>query len=354
MEQQEISDTQQNTDIATEAQEIPKVLRTPAHGCFEFYTGGWGTYIRSIEDPDANVILTKADLDTFTLKENINKIPADLWQRWVQLCFYFVEKVPSDVEVSVRILRSEADPTKYRILVPKQKVSAASVRIDSFDDAIDIETGEKLTSYPPAGWIPVGSSHSHNTMQAFFSSIDDKYELGDPGIHIVVGSINDKTRQYSIACSVVANGRRFKIDHKEILNCDPIENCLFHEDVTEYVDYTKPVFKPTVYSGNTNYQNAAWRNKNYYGTGTNKTGNYDYKSPFGFQDNLNEISDEDYAEFFGMDNYGTYETTETVKLYQVEDAIESFIKQHKDNPEELEELYSLLSVFIEEYHTSPV
>jgi hypothetical protein len=138
-----------------------QILRTANNGCFEFYTGGWGTYLRKIDDPEANVIIDKNDLETFTLKEDIHRIPASLWQRWVQLCFHFVEKVPSDVEVSIRILRSEEDPSVYRIVVPKQKVSAASVRVDSFHDAIDIESGEEITQFPPIGWIPVGSSHSH-------------------------------------------------------------------------------------------------------------------------------------------------------------------------------------------------
>lgn len=144
-----------------QTQEIPSILRTPKDGCFEFYQGGWGTYLRPIDDPEANVIITTDDLKSFTLKEGIHKIPADLWQRWIQLCFHYVEKVASNLEVSVRILRSEEDPSKYRIVVPEQKVTAASVRADNFDIAVDIETGEAIESYPPVGWIPVGSSHSH-------------------------------------------------------------------------------------------------------------------------------------------------------------------------------------------------
>lgn len=142
-------------------QEVPSILRTEKDGCFELYQGGWGSYLRPIDDPEANVRLTKDDFKAFTLKEGIHKIPADLWQRWVQLCFHFVDKVPSTVEVSVRILRNAEDPSLYRLLVPEQKVSAASVRADNFDKAIDIETGVAIVSYPPEGWIPVGSSHSH-------------------------------------------------------------------------------------------------------------------------------------------------------------------------------------------------
>lgn len=315
-----------------ETQEIPKILRTPKHGCFELYTGGWGTYIRPTDDPEANVIISKEDLESFTLKEDIHKIPADLWQRWVQLCFHFVEKVPSNVEVSVRILRSEEDPSLYRILVPKQKVSAASVRVNSFDDAIDIETGEVITSYPPIGWIPVGSSHSHQQMTCSFSSIDDKYELGDPGIHIIVGSIDKQKRTYGIFASVVANGLRFKIPHKDLIETEPLEGYTFHEDVLDYVDYSKPVV--TKYSSN---QRTNWNG-------------YNYKSPFGFKDNI----DGDFSEFW--DEFQGYQTPEkeSVKLHQIEDVIEDFLKQNKEKPEEIEELMALLSVYIEDHQFAEV
>lgn len=312
-----------------EMQEIPKILRTAKHGCFEFYTGGWGTYIRPVDDPDANVIISKDDLESFTLNEDIHKIPAELWQRWVQLCFHFVEKVPSNVEVSVRILRSEEDPSVYRIIVPKQKVSAATVRVDSFNDSIDIETGEAISSYPPIGWIPVGSSHSHNTMGAFFSGTDDSYELGDPGIHLVVGSINVKDRTYAIASSVVANGRRFKVAHKDLIESDPIDGVTFHENVLDYVDYSRPLV-----TSRTPFQNI----KN----------NYNYKSPFGFRDTI-DSSDECFNDFLD-ECWSTDQPNSTcIKLHQIEDVIEDYIKQNKENPEEIEELMALFSVYIEDH-----
>ena len=154
-------ETLELNEILPEEDETPSILRTSIDGCFEVYQSPWGKYIRSCPDPDANVVITEEHLKYFELNSDIHKIPAELWTRWVKLCFHYVDKVKNCVEVSVRILRSENNPSQYRILVPKQKVSAASVRIDSFDEAIDIETGEEIKSYPPVGWIPVGSSHSH-------------------------------------------------------------------------------------------------------------------------------------------------------------------------------------------------
>ena len=193
--------TEEAVEITQE--EPSSILRTSENGCWEVYTGTWGNYLRPAFDPDANAVITDEHLKHFELNENIYRIPSELWAKWIKLCFHYVDKVQACVEVSVRILRSVEDPSVYRFLVPRQKVSGASVRVDSFDEAIDLDTGEEITQYPPEGWVPVGSSHSHNTMQAFFSGTDDKYELGDPGIHIVVGSINTKEMKYTIAASVV-------------------------------------------------------------------------------------------------------------------------------------------------------
>jgi hypothetical protein len=327
-------------------QEIPTILRTPKDGCFEFYEGGWGTYLRPIDDPDANVIISKEDLTSFTLKEEIYKIPADLWQRWIQLCFHFVDKVASTVEVSVRILRNESDPSKYRFLVPEQKVTAASVRANDFNKAIDIETGEVISSYPPVGWIPVGSSHSHNTMTAFFSGVDDKYELTDPGIHIVVGSINTTTRKYNPKASVTAGGRRFIIPYTDILDATPIENVTFHEEVLGYVDYSPPVV--TYHKNKSSYiknKSSSWSQRN-----TTKylppANNEKYKDPFYYQDSFSDDSEE-YLKY-----WTSIETkANRLLIHQVEDVIIDYLTQNQDDLEDLQEYRTLLQSYINDIDT---
>ena len=268
----------QEVEIDETQPEAPPVLRTRRDGVWEVYNGPWGSYLRPIDDPDANVVIDEENLKVFNLNPDIHKIPAALWARWVKLCFYYVGKVTNSVEVSVRILRSAEDPSKYRILVPRQKVSGASVRVDSFDEAIDIETGEEITQYPPVGWIPVGSSHSHNTMPSFFSGIDDKYELGDPGIHLVVGDIKISENKYTIAASVVGSGRRFVMHYSNLIDATPVSGLEFHPKVIDYVDYTSPLIATTgtssvytswsknssKYDYSDNYQNyQTWLNKTY-------------------------------------------------------------------------------------------
>jgi hypothetical protein len=321
----------------------PTILRTHRDGCFEQYTNSWGTYLRPVEDPEATVIIAKEEFNKFELREDINRIPADLWQRWIQLCFYFVEKVPSQVEVSIRILRSESDPTQYRFLVPEQKVSMAAVKADDFNKAIDIETGEEITQYPPVGWIPVGSSHSHNTMQAFFSPTDDKYELSDPGIHIVIGSINKSKKIYNLKASVVANYQRFDIPYDRIIDASPIDDCTFHEKVVTYVDYSPP--KPSIKKSAGFISSTSSYNRNTYQQWHKDKFSQkkeEWEDPFFYTDGF----DDGCTEFWSTYQEGTL--NEKVKEHQVEDIIIDYMKQNYDDVERMSDLASLLMSYVDD------
>jgi len=210
------------------------IIRTPRDGCFELRSNTWGQFLHPCNDPDANATLEADALKSFELNEDITPIPADLWSRWVKLCFHFTGKVAATSEVSCRLLRHEDDKSQWRILVPFQEVDGAAVRVESFDEAIDIATGEVVTTYPPEHWVPCGSSHSHNTMGAFYSGTDDHYELGDPGLHIVVGNINVTKGSYAIIASITANKRRFIIDWPKVIDATPNAEP-FHPDVLKAV-----------------------------------------------------------------------------------------------------------------------
>lgn len=320
--------------------ESPGILRTANDGCFEVYQGPWGKYIRPCFDPKANVEITKEHLNHFELNEDIHRIPADLWTRWVNLCFHFVDKVTSSVEVSIRILRSEDDASKYRIVVPRQKVSGATVRVDSFEESIDIETGEELTSYPPQGWIPVGSSHSHNTMAAFFSGTDDKYELGDPGIHLVVGGIKVQERRYSIAASVVGAGRRFELEYSHLVDATPIENVDFHPKVLEYVDYQPPTYTYTSSALSRTNAKSEWEGYNKWLQRNSKYSNANYSNT--------DINDPfSYSEYFQSYGGGVYSSTnKDVRLWEIEDLINDYINQNQDQVEKLIDLENRLKDFL--------
>lgn len=330
--------------------ETPSILRTSMDGCFEIYKGAWGSYLRQTSDPDANVVITQDHYDHFELNDGIHRIPHGLWQRWIQLCFHFVDKVQSSVEVSIRILRSEEDPSKYRFLVPEQKVSGATVRVDSFDKAIDIETGEVIDSYPPVGWIPVGSSHSHNTMPAFFSGTDDKYELGDPGIHIVVGSIVTKSRNYTIAASVVGNGRRFKLEYDKLVDTTPVEGFKFHPDVLSYVDYSTPITTYRVGSTHTSstYNTKYQKNYGYLPPAGETTNLYDkYSDPYWYSENAQDFNS--WQEYYDS-RYGVSSVEKSeIKIHNIEDVIIDYQTQHSGDLEALSTLMTLLRDYADDF-----
>jgi hypothetical protein len=327
-------ETQQDNLEISETPDQPTVLRTRRDGVFEVYEGPWGSYIRTTDDPEANVEITEDHLKKFELREDIHRIPSDLWARWVKLCFYFVDKVPNSVEVSIRILRSEEDPSKYRFLVPMQKVSGASVRVESFDTAIDIESGEEITQYPPAGWIPVGSSHSHNTMDAFFSGVDDKYELDDPGIHLVVGAIDTKNMKYAIAASVVGSRRRFELAYDKLVDATPVTGMEFHPKVLDYVDWTTPTFAAAK-SSFVQYP-GVWNKKETKSKGTTNKKSYSDLSNWGWQ--------EDYSDPFYWNPNSV--SSNTLDVWNIIDSAKDFANQNNNDPEALKELREELYDFI--------
>lgn len=209
---------------------MTQFIRTK-YGCYTLAENFFGSHPIKIEDPEADETISFDDLRQFKLG-TFSKIPADLWTAWVKLCFHFVE-AGCNTEVSCRLMHDEAG--NWRILIPRQEVGGASVRVKTFDESVDIITGEEHDFYPPEGWRPLGSSHSHNTMGAFFSGTDDHYEIDDPGAHITVGGIKLGTRQYEIAASVTANKTRFKLAYDNLLDATPVEGVNFHPKVLDYI-----------------------------------------------------------------------------------------------------------------------
>jgi hypothetical protein len=87
-------------------------------------------------------------------------------------------------------------------------------------------------------------------MSAFFSSIDDEWELGVPGLHVVLGKINKLTGEYEVEASIVLQKQRKAIELEQVANLDH-QNLPFHPNVLNYVEkYKAPPTKagPTLYS----------------------------------------------------------------------------------------------------------
>jgi hypothetical protein len=180
-------------------------------------------------------------------------------------------------------------------------------------------------------------------MSTFFSSTDDKYELGDPGIHIVVGGIILQTRKYSINASVVSGGRRFLVPYGAIIDAYPVENCTFHKNVLKYVEYipTKHVYQTTHVGRNYNYSNKSaynqWHNKKF----SQKEEPESYKDPFFFQDGYHGDGNNYYD-----DIPGCFDGSPVIQLHQIEDILIDFLKQNDENLLTLTELEESLSGYL--------
>jgi hypothetical protein len=272
-------------------------------GCFEFsHHAAWGTILVPVEDPKGCKV-TVDEVNGIKLIDVFPKIPADLWARYIDLCFHFCpEKTYSygsgytspsytsthnvwnaekktyekyrweggrrvlctekkepfgfaahnsrsggsvyssshssksndkELEVSVLLCRKADDLSKWRILVPKQDVSGGSVHAQTAESC-DIETGEMFNVFPPEGWLHAGSSHSHNTMSAFFSPTDDKSELTVPGLHIVIGKVDKKDMSYEHKSSIVLRQLRKKVDLFDVVDANP-NKATFHPNVLKMV-----------------------------------------------------------------------------------------------------------------------
>lgn len=109
-------------------------------------------------------------------KMNLPKIPANLF---AQLLMFFYDYACFEVEV-MGVFYWDSENERYVLDVPQQEVS--KTRIDaSYSDF-------------PQHFIKVAEIHSHNTMKAWFSDIDDEDEMGTM-LYGVVGNIRKGNNQ---------------------------------------------------------------------------------------------------------------------------------------------------------------
>lgn len=90
---------------------------------------------------------------------------------------------------------------EYEAYVPEQEVTSGNTK--------NIDLGQIVPQLDNC--ILVGTIHSHASMTAFHSSIDDADEKFFDGLHITFGNLNyDKL--FDLSVSIVINGKRFNID----------------------------------------------------------------------------------------------------------------------------------------------
>jgi len=150
-------------------------------------------------------------------KMDIPKIPGDLFGK---ICKFFKDVYEKFRGEAVVVLYYSTKNKRYKVYVPKQEVTGASVKYNlehpSFKD-----------------YQQVGTIHSHANFSAFHSGVDDKDEEHFDGIHITIGNVVDENP--SISASIVANGTRFPVSPIDYI--DKLE-------IREFTKVFPNMFKP--------------------------------------------------------------------------------------------------------------
>ena len=124
---------------------------------------------------------------------HIPKIPAKPFARVLE---FFKEVYREHRSECAVIIFYNEETEQFKIVVPEQKVSFASL---DYDRLITVED-----------YTMVGTIHSHSSMSAFHSGVDDDDEKSFDGLHITLGDMDEN--EQSISSSIVANGYRFMVD----------------------------------------------------------------------------------------------------------------------------------------------
>lgn len=129
-------------------------------------------------------------------------VPGEMFYQIKQFFLDVMDMGPSTYEAQVFIVWNEKDE-EYRIIVPKQQVSAAAVRYDIGDMLGD-------------GDVIIVDIHSHNNMGAFFSATDNKDDKKNPWISGVFGKLSSNM-EYKFRFNDGA-GRHFDMKVEDIFD----------------------------------------------------------------------------------------------------------------------------------------
>lgn len=176
------------------------------------------------------------DGSVFSVSDKFPKIDRKLFEALLDL-FYVLYTLPdTPLEVSVKLVHRKSGADRWEIKVPLQEVSSYTIRSTS-SMTVDLVTGEESNCFPEPGWRHGGSAHSHHNMPPVFSALDDSLELLTPGIHIVVGLLDQDP---TCSASIVLDGKRYYVNLDKVVDLPDeyqfdIDQLRFHPTVLEYV-----------------------------------------------------------------------------------------------------------------------
>jgi hypothetical protein len=112
----------------------------------------------------------------------------------------------------VLILFFDPRTRSFRAEAPVQIVKAHASHSGRYLTSLAVKYG---MASRPAGYLRCGSIHSHADMPAFASGTDCDDELGEDGLHVVVGDFGKSTLSVSAAFTVA--GRRFSTERGDVI-----------------------------------------------------------------------------------------------------------------------------------------
>ena len=190
------------------------------------------------------------DISSFA-RMHIAKIPR---VKFAKIVSFFREVHSIFQSESIVLLYYNIDTMKYRIVVPNQKVSGFSLSY--------------VKQPTPDSEILLGTIHSHGSMGASHSGIDDKDEIDFDGLHITVGDVDEKNENnFSLSCSIVSNGQRFMVEPE-----DYIESIRFER---ETFSVRKIIGKVMGFHNISSYSNVT--TKKYYIGASKREANYPFE-----------------------------------------------------------------------------
>jgi len=103
---------------------------------------------------------------------------------------------------------------KCCVKVPAQRAFCHRNNLTGEMDEVHLSYGKMAR---PAGFLKLGTIHSHGRYPASHSHIDDTDEMhGEDGLHITMGCIH--RRQPTLSVSFVVNGKRFMLNAKDVVD----------------------------------------------------------------------------------------------------------------------------------------
>lgn len=197
------------------------------------------------------------------------KIP---YQLFLSIEMFFDDTYKKYKSEAAVLLYYNQPENKWAYCVPQQTVSAAAVSYDIAKGATyviedNLESG--VDELPKGEWCQVGSIHSHASMSAFHSGVDDKDEFGFDGIHITIGGFNKPVHEY--ACRVMFGKKDFKKNLEEVVDC-PIISGRRPGDLLARVAEPEVKSAPTIYGYNNGVSSTSTYGRTWSGSGTSQWG----------------------------------------------------------------------------------